>query len=277
MKGYDEQTNDTLGVMLVLATLFHAVIIFGLTYYSFRESVPKKTNSIEIAIAKRSIIKPPKDADYAAQSNQEGGGLAENKERPQDANKKVSEEDGQEDMPLSTAPELKEEKIEKSDFITANNSNETNSSDNQKEQEKIDQTVKADLNMNEVHEASQQKQKNISQTEAYSKKKKHRLKDPSTQISIEAPYITKWYNKVDYVLKSNKPDDLNLEGKVRVEILILKDGTLKYVNMLKSSGNSRLDEIILNSIKLAAPYDKFDEKLAEKRDSLLFIRHISFK
>lgn len=58
---------------------------------------------------------------------------------------------------------------------------------------------------------------------------------------------------------------LGLQGKGLISFTINRDGTLKDVTLLRSSGYPILDEGVIEAIKKAAPYNPFQENMPIKR------------
>ena len=57
----------------------------------------------------------------------------------------------------------------------------------------------------------------------------------------------------------------NQEGSLRLRFIILKDGTLKGVSLLDSSGYRLLDNEALRAVKDAAPFNPIPDRLKTSR------------
>ena len=55
-----------------------------------------------------------------------------------------------------------------------------------------------------------------------------------------------------------------------VEVVILKDGTLESARVVRSSGSAKLDQAVVDILKLASPFDPFPKELADKYRLLRF-------
>jgi protein TonB len=55
-----------------------------------------------------------------------------------------------------------------------------------------------------------------------------------------------------------------------VEVAILADGTLESAVIVRSSGSAKLDQAVVDILKLASPFDPFPKDLAEKHRLLRF-------
>lgn len=59
-------------------------------------------------------------------------------------------------------------------------------------------------------------------------------------------------------------------------VSIQKDGKLKEVRLLKSSGHKFLDQAAIQSVRLAAPFDAFTAEMRKNMDVLEIIRTWKF-
>ena len=49
-----------------------------------------------------------------------------------------------------------------------------------------------------------------------------------------------------------------------VEVVILADGTLESATIVRSSGSAKLDQAVVDILKLASPFDPFPKELADR-------------
>jgi protein TonB len=76
-------TTDRMALAIFFAVVLHAMIILGITFGSDILKPPEATPpSLDITISTRETP-PPKDADYLAQTSQDGNGNVTEKVRPQ--------------------------------------------------------------------------------------------------------------------------------------------------------------------------------------------------
>ena len=85
--------------------------------------------------------------------------------------------------------------------------------------------------------------------------------DDNKRPSFEELKYLSYEQKVQWNLQNSwkqnfayRPYQKILKGKAIVEFVILQNGDVTDVNVLNSSGNPEIDQIIINSIKLAAPF-----------------------
>ena len=68
----------------------------------------------------------------------------------------------------------------------------------------------------------------------------------------------------------------NKFGHVRLMVAINGDGTVREIDVLKSSGFPFLDEAAISSVRLASPFAPFTAEMKDKIDILEIIRTWQF-
>lgn len=92
-------------------------------------------------------------------------------------------------------------------------------------------------------------------------------------------YVEDWRQKVERLGNVNYPSaaaDANLEGKVLVRAVIGRQGEVKQVGIVRSSGHSVLDQAAIHIVKLGAPYPPLPSTLSEKYTALEIRRYWAF-
>jgi protein TonB len=103
---------------------------------------------------------------------------------------------------------------------------------------------------------------------------------PDTRESIVAPYLVAWQSKVERLGTLHFPQAAWRAPGTRnpdVEVAILADGTLESATIVRSSGSAKLDQAVVDILKLASPFDPFPKELAEKHRLLRFKYGWEFK
>ncbi len=78
--GYSAGSSDTMAMAIGFAIILHAALIFGINFSNDDEK-PRMEN-IEVILVQQSSEEMPKEVDFLAQTNLEGGGESETVERP---------------------------------------------------------------------------------------------------------------------------------------------------------------------------------------------------
>ena len=89
--------------------------------------------------------------------------------------------------------------------------------------------------------------------------------------SLAGFYAADWARKVTRVGEMNFPDAarrLNLSAGPLLDVAIRADGSLRDVRILRSSGNTELDQAARRIVQLAAPYPPFPPELRQQVELL---------
>ena len=96
---------------------------------------------------------------------------------------------------------------------------------------------------------------------------------PDTREALVAPYLVAWRLKIERLGTMNFPQAAWRAPGTRnpdVEVSILADGTLESATIVRSSGSAKLDQAVVDILKLASPFDPFPRELADKHRVLRF-------
>ncbi len=276
--------SDRFGFTLFISAVVNAVIILGVT---FVQSDP--SNNDEIAPTLEVILVPtrsdraPEDADFLAQSSQEGSGDAEDKRRPSTLTP----------SPFTTAdnnsapefmPQLKEQpKPENMDreLMTAHESNWSVSTKKQELPEIPDVKTPTAAELVQRGEQIARLSAELSEMqEIYAKRPRNKfLSAASAKEYKYAAYITDWARKVEKIGAMNFPDEAkrrNIKGDLILDVAIQPDGTIVDVQIRRSSGNRILDDAALRIVHLAAPFAAFPASFRKEFDVLHITRTWQF-
>ncbi|MBB3141476.1 energy transducer TonB [Halomonas organivorans] len=94
---------------------------------------------------------------------------------------------------------------------------------------------------------------------------------PAAQQAAEARYIDDWTRRVEDYGNRVHPAPPELEGQLRIRVVIGRDGQVRRAEVIQSSGHSELDQAALDTVHGAAPYRPFDAGMGDL-DSLSITR-----
>jgi protein TonB len=269
--------SDRLSFTVFVAIALHAMIVLT----DFIQDDPKPAaKTMEITLSRFDDEKQPEEADYLAQTNQQGGGTLEDKAKQSSPTKSIEES-----MLIqeSSAPQKQQEaqQKEKKAFVVTESSERSR---NELFTPSLEFTPKAkNPDVRSLFERSLQ----IAELEAsydqqlqqYAKKPRvTRLTAASTMKAVDARYVEQVVAKIERIGKQYFPRDgkSKLYGKPRVSISIYSDGSLKDVVILKSSGNLVLDAKTKDIVTRASPFAPFPHDVRKERDVLELIRTFSY-
>jgi len=96
---------------------------------------------------------------------------------------------------------------------------------------------------------------------------------PNTREARVAPYLDGWKRKVErlgtikYPLAARNRD---MAGNPVLEVLIRADGSVSQILIRRSSGDKELDQAAIGILKLASPFDPFPANMRQEYDHLRF-------
>ncbi|MGB1466673.1 MAG: energy transducer TonB [Alcanivorax nanhaiticus] len=273
--------SDRLTFTVFLALAFHGILIFGVNFAPEKQRAAPHT--LEVTLSQFSSDSEPDEADFIAQSNQEGSGdLAEKQELT------TTEQADFADSKLENV-QLKEkttrqQQERQSQLLVITTARESEQKVQAEQKEKSEQKPLKVAEQENLLDMSQQiaslQARLAEQKQAYAKRPRiRRLTSVSAKAHYEAQYIDSFRREVEAMGTRNFPAQAlnsNTFGAVRLMVAIQKDGSLKEVRVLKSSGHKFLDQAAIQSVRLAAPFDAFNAEMRKNMDVLEIIRTWKF-
>ena len=261
-------STDRLALTLFFALALHAMIILGITFGTDDPETPEHDlPTLDITIATRKTP-PPDDAEYLAQTSQDGGGNVTEKVRPQEALPEQAPQ-VQQQQPAPTPSQVITTTEAHRDIL----------------QEKLEQpqTDTREITATELIERSMEminlsEQLNESM-QAYAKRPRQVFVSARTREFKYANYMSEWVRKVERVGNLNYPDDARrqgITGKLLLDVALNPDGTVRNITVLRPSGHSLLDEAAIRIVSLAGPYAPFPPEIRKNADVLHITRTWEF-
>ncbi|MGB5715828.1 MAG: TonB family protein [Gammaproteobacteria bacterium] len=259
---------DRMALTLFFALVLHAMIILGITFGLHDDPAPENIlPTLDITVSNRRTP-PPDEADYLAQTSQEGGGTTTEKVRPTQA----IPEQAPAVRPQQAAPSPAQ-------VIT------TDAADTRHHQKKnvIPDTSKPDIKATDLIERSMEMvnlNEQLSESmQAYAQRPRHIYVSARTQEFKYANYMSEWVKKVERVGNLNYPDDARregLSGKLIMDVTMNSDGTVRNISILRPSGHAIIDEAAIRIVNLAAPFAPFPSEILKDADILHITRTWEF-
>lgn len=273
--------RDRLGFTLFLASVLHALVILGITFDLPTPSELSKT--LEITLATQPSAQQPEKADYLAQMNQEGSGTLEHKAAPSTTQEAVFQDaEINEVTPPQEASAPEPEPVREQPVVTTTAPQPERVAKAPPTPEPVDTSVslqRFDVTRLSQEIASLEAQLAEERQQYANRPRVHRLNAASTMQDKGAYYKDAWRRKVERIGNQNYPAearDNNIYGSLRLLVSINRDGSLREVQVLESSGHRVLDNSALRIVRLAAPYAPFTGDLMDV-DVLEIIRTWRFE
>lgn len=271
-------SGDRLSLTIFFAVVLHSLVILGISFQGEdRSQPPQKLPGLEVTLVQSRTDKKVEDADFLAQARQEGGGDTEEKVRPASEVTPV--------VPTGEAGEVREfvpqtqittsAEPQRQELLTAASSERKISAGiNAPQADQPQQLTAAQLisRSKEIARLSAE----IDQTQrVFAHRPKRKFISARTKEYKFASYEEAWRAKVERIGKINFPDEAKrkkLSGSLIMAVTINKDGSIKSINIRKSSGHKVLDDGARRIVRLAAPYARFPEEIRKEYDELVITR-----
>lgn len=270
---------ERLSATLALSAIFLGVMILGIGFA--REDAAPVVPTLDVILTQTSTSEPPKQADFIAQANNQGGGDRDQALRPRDTQVAV--------VPKSQ-PGMAPEEITAQAPLPASDPNQrlltTIAPSNQhapppEDHSKSDpsplptgrQLMQQSLEMARLTAEIERQQ------ELYAKRPKRKFISASTQQYEYATYMRAWVEKVERVGNLNYPDQARrqgLSGRLIMTVAVRRDGSVESVTLVQPSGKKLLDDAAMRTVHLAEPFPPLP-KTDEGIDVLHITRTWDFK
>lgn len=261
-------STDRLALTLFFALALHAMIILGITFGTDDPETPEHDlPTLDITIATRKTP-PPDDAEYLAQTSQDGGGNVTEKVRPQEALPEQAPQ-VQQQQPAPTPSQV---------ITTTEAPREILQEEQEQPQTETREITATELIERSMEMVNLSEQLNESM-QAYAKRPRQVFVSARTREFKYANYMSEWVRKVERVGNLNYPDDARrqgITGKLLLDVALNPDGTVRNITVLRPSGHSLLDEAAIRIVSLAGPYAPFPPEIRKNADVLHITRTWEF-
>lgn len=261
--------NQRLSATFVLSLLVHAALILGLGFAV--EGAAPVLPTLDVILTETSTPLTPKQADFLAQANNQGGGEDERSNRPRETRSgPLSQpEAGTAPAPMraqSPAPQpLRQERVLQNVRGTQAVARPAQAVEPEPRAlpagpRKVARDAEMARLAAEIHMRSQR----------YAKRPSRKFVSASTTEYAWAGYLRQWVDRVERVGNLNYPDEARrrqLSGRVVISVAIRRDGSVERADIVRGSGVPLLDASALRIARLAEPYPPLP-RTAENPDIL---------
>lgn len=274
--------QDRFGVMLIIATAIHTLLILGISFGGFKMDKENKIiPSMEVTLVNTQSDFAPQDADFLAQANQEGGGNTTEKLRPESPFAPLIPEDviavTTPTPPTISAPEQK--RATRQEFMTQEESEQTIVADVKPEEKQESKEVSAAELIAQSKQIASLEAELGDSMQAYAKMPRRKFITAATKEYKYASYMESWRRKVEKIGNLNFPEEAerrNLSGSLILDVSLNPDGTIKNITVARSSGYKILDDAAARIVHLASPYAPFPPEIRKETDILHITRTWKF-
>ena len=249
-------SGDRLGVTILFSLIAHGVLALGLTfeYEKPRPSLP----SLDVILVQSASGEKPTKADFLAQANNSGGGEHEKSLRPSElmSSPIAKNDSGVAPKPMqASAP--KPQPPTQRELLTQQKSTFSLQTDKESpEQPPIPEPTMRDL-LEKKLEMAKLAAEIQKESQEYAKRPKKKYISANTKEYQYASYMSAWVARVERIGNLNYPDEARREqmhGELVLTVALRKDGTIKSVDVIESSGHKLLDDAAIRIVNQSAPF-----------------------
>ncbi len=269
--------HDRFGMTFFLATIFHGMVILGVTFSVSPPADSKTSPALDIILVQTKSPSDSEDADYLAQVSQQGGGNAQ--ERPKELFSAPTLSDKPGIAAQTSVSQIQKQKHnEQLAFVTQKHAD--YAIDTEKNPVKTDDNITINNTETSRNEQTARLAAEISSIiEEQASINRTKYLNSSTKEFTPAKYMREWINRVERIGNLNYPDQARrkkLSGTLILDVVINADGKLVKTDLRQSSGHQLLDDAAKRIVKLAAPFSAFDNKLRKEADVIHITRSWEF-
>ncbi|MFZ5724332.1 MAG: TonB family protein [Pseudomonadota bacterium] len=270
---------DRLTWALLLALGLHGLFILGVTFIPEKER--PAPNVLEVTLAHFRSEEAPREADFAAQANQVGSGTETEKRLLTTTERAPIEDDAiRETLQVQQAARAPAKEARHNLVVTRSTTTRKAGKPKHKAEDRDARRAEEDVIERRQREIASLEAQLAREKEAYAKRPKVRqLTSVSTKESFDALYVEAFRREVEEVGTRNFPEQAMRErtfGQVRLMVALNPNGSVREIEVLKSSGYRFLDEAAMRSVRLAAPFAPFPPEMRKITDILEVIRTWKF-
>lgn len=273
---------DRFSISLFIAISIHVLLV---VFIGFNFSLPSpKPKTLEITLVQHTS-KPPKEADFIAQANQQASGTELQKHKLTTTETARFLSDNIQDITPPIQPQVASNEPTKNKPLLA-----TTAQTSVFKVEKVPQEKK--LTLEERFKGEIQVPDHLSsdistlealldrQRQAYAKRPRiRRLTSVSAKSAADAKYLDDWRRRIERIGNIHYPAEArrdHLYGELRLAVMLLPNGHVDKIEVLHSSGIRVLDDAAMRIVRLAEPFEPFPEAIKKSVDKLEIIRTWQF-
>ncbi len=249
--------RERLSATTVLSAVAIGVLVLGVAFR--REDAAPVVPTLDVILTQTSTPEPPKQADFLAQSSNQGGGNSDRVQRPrEDQSARVPKtQPGVAPQALRAQVPPPAPRPEQRLLTTVGASRIRVPTP----EENPDSTPRPLPTGRELIEQSAEMARLAAEIEIssqlYAKRPKKKFITASTQEYEYAAYMRAWVAKVERIGNLNYPREaqrLGLTGRLILTVSIGRNGEVKGVLVNRSSGKKLLDEAAVQAVNLSSPF-----------------------
>jgi len=248
--------SQRLTATLALSLIVHGLLVLGVGF-TLDDAAPVMP-TLDVILSQTSTPLTPKQADFLAAANQQGGGDHDKAQRPRDnqAGWVPQAEAGLAPQPLrAQTPDAAPPPQTR--VVTTTRSDTTVAPAESRPQPDPQALPKGDLRIQRDAEMARLAAEIHLRSELYAKRPKRKFVSASTKEYAYANYLRAWVDRAERVGNLNYPDEARrrrLAGQLVISVAVRRDGSVEQTHIIQSSGVPLLDSTALRIVQLSAPF-----------------------
>jgi protein TonB len=276
--------NDRLGVSLFGSALLHLVVILGVSFAFPQWRELKGLPTLEITLVQTASERAPKDAEFLAQANQDGGGTSDKADIARNPLpvREVSDSRRLPRQQLAPQPKVASPR-EATDLVVLDRSDWSARTREPKPEPRDERLMPWNLALHESPELRRERAQLNAEIDRswqeYQKRPRRKFLNARTQEYKYAAYMEAWRAKVERVGNLNYPAEARrrgLTGSLVLDVALRADGSLESAVVRRSSGHKLLDEAARRIVEISAPFAAFTAEMKTETDVLHITRTWKF-
>lgn len=245
-----------LGITLAISLALHLFVILAIGFAP--EKAAPITPTLDVIFTETQSALTPRQADFLAQANNQGGGEHEKTSRPREAQSGVAPQPEPGVAPRELRAQSPAPAPPPQARVVSSTRGPATLPPSQVAptptdlpapvgEEKIERDERMARLAAEIHLRSQR----------YAKRPKRKFVSASTQEYVWATYLREWVDRVERVGNLNYPEEARrrkLSGMVVITLAIRRNGSVEREDIVQSSGIPALDQAALRIARMAEPY-----------------------
>jgi protein TonB len=248
--------HERLGATFVLSLLVHGLLVLGVGF-ALEDAAPVLP-TLDVILTQTATPLTPKQADFLAQADNQGGGEHDKSARPRDSQPGIAPQPEPGVAPrvlraqapaVQPPPEARIIASPQGEHRVAQPHATPTPNDTALPpgREKIERDLAMARLAAEIHLRS----------ERYAKRPKRKFVSASTRQYEYATYLRSWVDRVERVGNLNYPDEARrrrIGGLLVISVAIRRDGSIERADLIQSSQIPMLDAAALRIVRLAEPF-----------------------
>jgi len=277
-------SDDRFGVSLFGSLLVHIVVVLGVGFVLPKLRQIEGLPTLEITLVQTASERSPKNPDFLANANQDGGGVSDQRGITSSPFPLREITDKRRDTPtvLSIPQTPVTASREVDDFLSqAAQRRLRDQTPKPERRERRDDPLSPGL-VERAHLDEERARLNAEISRDWQdmqKRPRRKFLNARTQEYKYAAYMDAWRAKVERIGNLNYPEEAkrrHLTGSMVLEVVLRPDGSVRSMGVQRGSGHKLLDDAAMRIVELASPFAPFPPDVRAETDEIFITRTWKF-